>query len=117
MINEISGDPNVYLSTWQQLWLLEPLTAGPAIDGLEDWMRAMLASDVDAVRGRAALALAVRSAISPADLGELFDDVCTSARPDVAAAIAASRDVPPALLDTVRREGPIYELIVSANTQ
>lgn len=80
-----------HLSSWQALWLLEPLWRSDVLQPeLVDWVTDLIHEprSPDPLRARAAFVLAVHSSISKEALGILYESVREASRPDIVAAMA-----------------------------
>jgi hypothetical protein len=80
----------VRLSSWQALWLFEvPMSHPDPPPWMADWLRPYLEINrTDAVRARAALALATMDAIDQVTIANVFETVGLAARPDLARAVS-----------------------------
>jgi hypothetical protein len=88
-VAELVERPDTHLSTWQRLWLLEPVLWANAVPAeLWDWVLPMLDEHTaPLLRARTALVLATHGRIGPAKIGSLFDESTAAARPDLVVAM------------------------------
>lgn len=84
------SEPDLYLSTWQSMWLTEPLVGGSVSQSepLIAWLTNLLGNSLSLARGRAALSLAWADLIEPAEISQLYTTAPLAARPDFVAAMA-----------------------------
>jgi hypothetical protein len=96
------------LSSWQSLWLLEPLLRIASFpSSLEHWVQSLLKSDLGPVRARAALILASSARIRVRELLEIYRSVPHASRPDVVAALATRASPRSRPLAGIIRESPL----------
>lgn len=119
-VAEIADDlitrDDYFLSTWQAMWLLEVIEADLGTDVQVAWALEQMSQPRPGVlTASAAVALARKSLVSMAQLGQLYGAVPTASRPVVALAISR---LDPGLSDrttkAVQSENPLNQAIMAA---
>jgi len=107
-------DEELFLTPWQELWILTPLLAAPTLTKeLREWVASRTADSLPGiVRARAALVLARHQAVDASLVASLVEEVHPASNSDAVAALALICSDSDPILRAEIRENPLHRMIV-----
>lgn len=113
LLAELVSDAQTHFSTWQKLWLLEPILWSSSISAdLTDWVTSILDEHASALLlARAALVLATHGEIKAERVALLFDNSTSAAKPDLVVAMVRAAGGNAGLVSALANENELLRLV------